>query len=497
MNRNQLFKDVAVLVFLQAIAFICFWDVLRLNFFSDDFYVIHRLTIENKFWAPGFFRPLSDLTLLFSYYTSGYSAFGYRLFNVLLHGINGFILFKTLTLVFPFRDERNSRAAFIAALLFVAYPFHTESIVWIVGRASLVANTFGILSVYFFFSRLPRNWSISLSCLAYFIGLASYESIFVIPGIIFLAVWHSRVIKAAFMVMIPYTITLVLHLAVRWYFAGVIAGNYGKDMFGESQTNYAAKFVKSFGRLFVPPIHNNVLLVVFFALAFACIAASFILVKKYKPKFLHFYMLLWLFLLVSHIIPTLFGVDTHTSDGDRLLYFPSYFLCAIVAYVLVLFGKTKQQLIIFSMLMITIGIIFIKRNNTNWIAADAAIHNVLEAVDAHKKSPIVFANMPDAIEGGFVFRNGFYEALAINKINANVHVLNYLLNQDAIRLQDTIIPVKTAEASWRLPPSLTITKGNYLVDTTMNGQPFTKAVKTVSNTVFLYWNRNKVLTLLP
>ena len=482
---------------LLAISIFCFWDVLWLNFFSDDYHVLHRLTIDKKFWAPGFFRPLSDLTLLFSYYTSGYDAFGFRLFNVIIHGFNAFILFKTLQNVFEFKDQRNTVAAFIASIIFVTYPFHTESIIWIVGRASLVANTFGILSLYFFFSKLNYNLKVFLSCLCYFIGLASYESIFVIPGIIFLALWHRQTIQHAFKWMIPFTATLVLHIIVRLIFAGVLAGNYGKDMFGEEQTNYFSKFIKSFGRLFVPPIHSNTILIIAFCSMLLLIISSFILLVRYRRKYFNFYLLLWLFLLVAHIIPTMFGVDTHTSDGDRLLYFPSYFLSAILAFLIVVSSRSARQWIILSLLLLGVNILLLKKNNNNWIKADAAMTEIFNSIKNNCCKPIYFANMPDAIEGSFVFRNGFYEALQIHNIKGNVQVLNYLKNKEAILQPDTIMAITDSNGYRRIAPAVIVTDKEFLVDSISGGRVFTKAVKRDKDGLFLYWNRNKVVNLLP
>ncbi|WP_207492777.1 hypothetical protein [Aridibaculum aurantiacum] len=497
MSKRSIVKDLGVLVLMLVASLACFWDVLWLNFFSDDYHVLYRLTIDKIFWAPGFFRPLSDLTLLFSYYTSGYDAFGFRLFNVLLHGINAFLLYKTLQHLLELKQPQKQAAAFIGAMLFVTYPFHTESITWIVGRASMVANFFGILSLYFFFSNLSYKAKIAASCACYFIGLASYESIIVIPGIIFFAAWYYTTWKKAFIAVLPYAVTLALHMVVRLTVAGVFAGNYGKDMFGENQTNYAAKFIKSFGRLFVPPLHNNLLLVVLFCLVFTVIIVSFVLVFRYRRRHLQFYILLWLFLLVAHILPTAFGIDTHTSDGDRLLYFPSYFLCAIVAFLLCITTSSKKIVVATSSLLVLANFYFLKRTNKNWVKADTAMTEVFNSIRQNASRPIYFINMPDAIEGSFVFRNGLYEALQIHNIPGDVRVINYLLYKDAMEHPQGILPVLQGDEGLRLPPAVTITLTAFKVDSLANGVPVTKQVKRDPAAAILYWNRNKVVSLLP
>ena len=498
MKRTGLIaRNIQVGLVLLATSLICFWETLPLGFFSDDYYVLHRLTIDKIFWAPGFFRPLSDLSLLFSYETYGYNAFGYRLFNVLLHTINGFLLYKTSQKLFEFKDGHGNKiAAFLASVLFVTYPFHTEPVIWIVGRASLIASTFGILSLYSFFSGLRPKVSVVLSCLCYFIGLTSYESILVIPAIIFLAVFYRKNLKQAFIAVIPYAFTLLLHVVVRLKVAGIIAGSYGKDMF-EGQTNYLARFIKSFARLFVPASHSSVLLIVSSIAVFLLILLSFYVVYKFKSKYFSFYILLWLFLLVAHIVPGMFGVDTHTSDGDRLLYFPSYFLCAILGSIICLVSKTQRQLIGLTILLLAFNIYFLKKINGNWIRADAAISDVLNSIRSNSERVIYFANMPEAIEGSFAFRNGFYEALEINKIQSKVQVLNYLRNKEAVLLPDTVHAKILSNGNYRIPPFVTVSGSAFKVDTLISGKVFTKYVKRDTAGAFLFWNKNKVVLLLP
>ncbi|MCW3107479.1 MAG: hypothetical protein JWQ09_1985 [Segetibacter sp.] len=484
---------------LICIAFICFYDVLALGFFSDDYYVLHRLTILKQFWAPGFFRPLSDISLLFNYYINGYNAFGYRLFNVILHGINAFILYKTLLKVYELEDNMKFYASFIAAILFVTYPFHSESIIWIVGRASLVGNTFGILCLYFFFSELSYSKKMALVCACYFIGLTSYESVLVVPGIIFFAVWHRKSLKDAFLFVIPLAITLIAHIIVRWFVSGVLAGRYGGDIFNEGQRNYASKFLKSFGRLFLPGLHDSQLLTVLFICVIVLIAFSFFILRRYHKKHLHFYILMWIFLLVSHILPTMFGVDSHTSDGDRLLYFPSFFLCAIVAFLICVFSKYKLTTWAVTLVLFTANLFLLKQGNKNWIKADAAMTDIFTKLKNNCcDKPVYFINIPDAIEGSFVFRNGFYEALAIHQIpSANISVVNFLLNKHAILQADTIVPKMVNPGIYSIPPFVTVNEQAFIVDSLAHGFVYSRKIKRKPNAVILFWNRTKVVSLLP
>lgn len=269
---------------LLAASFACYYEVIPLNFFSDDFYVIHRLTIQKQFWAPGFFRPLSDVAFLFNYYLNHYDAWGYHLFNILVHTVNSFLVYLFVVAFFKETSITPYRIGILASLLFVCYPFLNETVVWLVGRASLIGNFFGLLSLWIVFSKRLSVAGIFCSCLCYFVGLTSYESIIILPGIIFIGLWYKKDLRSATRLMIPFVISLVAYLVVRWYIAGVVAGAYGRDMYGEGQTNYLLKFFKSFGRLFVPGIYDNRILIVSYCIVFILLViVSYLLYKKRIP----------------------------------------------------------------------------------------------------------------------------------------------------------------------------------------------------------------------
>src|SRR5664279_1555859 len=142
--------------------------------------------------VKGFFRPLSDLTLYFNYLVGGLNPAGYYLFGILLHGINSFLLFKFCQKwKWTSNKYTQDRYAFIAATLFLCYPYHNESIVWILGRASSMASTFGILSLILLVTALPERIKILSVCVCFFIGLTSYESILVLPLMI-LVIQYTR-----------------------------------------------------------------------------------------------------------------------------------------------------------------------------------------------------------------------------------------------------------------------------------------------------------------
>jgi hypothetical protein len=103
------------------------WDHVRRTFATD--------------WGGGshmgYYRPLVIVTQAIDAALWGLDPRGFRLTNVLLHGLSGFLLFELARgfgLGLP--------AALVAGLGFVVHPMHVESVAWISGRTDVLATVF-------------------------------------------------------------------------------------------------------------------------------------------------------------------------------------------------------------------------------------------------------------------------------------------------------------------------------------------------------------------
>ncbi|MFH1529944.1 MAG: hypothetical protein ABIK09_04310 [Pseudomonadota bacterium] len=138
-----------------------FWScALALGFFLDDlhnleqalaapwgfqglargFSVFDPATIE--VWClqrepVRFLRPLFVLSLKLDHAVWGFTAFGYHLTNLLLHGLNAVMVRRLLL-----RLRVAPGHALLAACLFAAFPHHTVAVLWISGRTEVLMATF-------------------------------------------------------------------------------------------------------------------------------------------------------------------------------------------------------------------------------------------------------------------------------------------------------------------------------------------------------------------
>lgn len=101
--------------------------------------------LDTDYWLAALpsnlYRPLT----IFTYYVNysllggGKNPAGYHVFNLILHAVNGALVFA-----FVLALARRRLAALFAALLFVTHPVATEAVTNVVGRADLLAMMFAL-----------------------------------------------------------------------------------------------------------------------------------------------------------------------------------------------------------------------------------------------------------------------------------------------------------------------------------------------------------------
>jgi hypothetical protein len=515
--------SIQLLLFCLA-AYLLFFPILHKSFGGDDFSTLKRVALDRVLWIKGFFRPLSDITLFFNYLLGGFDPAGYYLFNILLHGVNSFLLFHFCR---RWRWAAEGRPgdgmsghgrsqgayAFIAALLFLTYPFHNESIVWGLGRASIVANFFGMAALLVTVSGLRPGRKIQLVCLFYFIGMLSYESIMLLPLMIFVILYGRRAQAREY---IPWGIalgaTLLIHLSMRIVISGGLMGSYGGGFFSSGWGKHFGNLPKVFGRMFLPPSDEPRLMMLLLAgLAFSLYLVVLLFLKRHRqePPVKSYLLKLSLLLAIACVVPVLSGISTRTSEGDRLLYFPSYFLCCGAAFLMVMLIRSRNLLYLLVFILVIYNVVWLEKNNRNWLRASVIAGNVLDGVarqeiDDHPQTlpghgrKIFVVNVPDELDGAFIFRQGLPEALQMKGLTiSGLVIVNVLKRDQSMALPDSIVVTRGAEGEWQIAPVVTISRAGadslvILGRNEMNGDFRMMAGK---GDVVLYWNKKNLLVL--
>ena len=186
--------------FLVLLACVTYWSSTDAPFVFDDLETIQRNRIVRfgEYFGGSYFNPalylwarsLLYVTFIFNNWLGGQNVFGYHIVNLVLHILNGLLVFaigaKILGRVIP--DHRTARMyAVLAAAFFLVHPIQTESVTYISSRSELL-STFFYLSGFLFFLILPESKIGFLAGLGIvlflLIGLGGKETVVTLPAVV-------------------------------------------------------------------------------------------------------------------------------------------------------------------------------------------------------------------------------------------------------------------------------------------------------------------------
>jgi protein O-mannosyl-transferase len=436
------------------LSFVLYFPLLGNTFAADDFGSVYRAGVKADIFGTGFFRPLSDFTLYLNYLLAGVRPFSYHATNIVFHACSACLLYLFCLTADYFTKAGRKREVFatVAALLFLTYPFHNESVAWVVGRGSIIATFFAIATMLIVVSDMQKILKFTCAGLFFFIGLLAYESIIVLPAIVIILVWkREKSLIELFKWLTLFVIVLVGHLFIRYRFSGSLAGEYGQFAFSHSVFTYAANLLKVTGRMLLPPTDHSILLIVGFSILMISFLLSRFFWRSRRPKgaVRKKELTIIMLLFIAMIIPISFSVSTRTSEGERLLYFPSVFLSMLFALMLVELGGRRLYRRLIFIALLTYNIVFVEVNNRYWRKASEITVSMIAQIKqiAATGGKVLLVNLPGEYRGAYIFRNSFEGVKLLNGINSGqVQVANYLNHGEYAALAPVITPFLSGES---------------------------------------------------
>lgn len=165
---------------------------------------LKRLSPEDVYAAafnsPLPHRPVANASFALNYFFNGYNVVGYRFVNILIHIINGYLVYflARFTLRTPalrgFREQAGAIACG-AAILWLVHPLHTQSVAYIVQRMTSLTTLFYLLAMACYSgARLSttttrRNILLTLCAVSGLLALGTKEIAATLPIFIFLYEW--------------------------------------------------------------------------------------------------------------------------------------------------------------------------------------------------------------------------------------------------------------------------------------------------------------------
>ena len=430
-------KGLVISIALAAV-FLLYFPVLGNGFLTDDYAALYRLLIQKRVLFEEMVRPLIDISFYFNYLIFGLHPGGYYVFNLCIHALSCFMVYR-VALDLPVFDDRRQRVfALTAAFLFLFYPFHNEGVVWLSGRLSSMAALFGLMALHFSLTkRWPWNVVLAVGC--WWIGLFAYESILILPGVVLLFEWIKfRDVRRGLRSFAVWAVAGLLWLGMRYVAAGALLPSYGQS--GLAGDAVWLRFVKVLGRCFLPPEENTRLMMGLFVVVLLVLALVHVVVWRLGAGGRRVLVVLEIGFLLSLLPAIAFEVSTRTSEGDRLLYFPSCLLCWLAAALLVRM-LSGWRLLICGIYLVA-SVVFIELNNQRWVFASRTAEAALSIL-RRSSGRVVLVNAPDEWEGAYIFRNNFKEGLVVNGIDTNrVRVSHVLTRLEYLRAEGPIVPVR-------------------------------------------------------
>src|SRR3989440_2785490 len=424
-------------------ALIAFSPNLNSYFLSDDFVQIGKV-LHRDFsvsWGQehgGFFRPLFIWSYLIDSRIWGARPFGYHFTNVILHGLNAFLVFKlALKLVQSFAPTASGRrgVAIAAGSLFLLHPSHTEAVTWISGRADLLATCFLLTSLlaYLGYAARARKSRLSVSLGCFVLALLAKESAICLPFLILVVSvalrGHGR--RASSQILKTFVLFLAIlagFIVVRAFFIGSIIGGYGTTQHLNFSPGWIRdRLLEASVRSVLPslpiawlsflykPLQSPIFFLIVLIAITAIAIAAFVRRRLYEAlerRIQNRFLLTLVVLFLVSLLPVIsLRLSLYETLGERFLYLPTVFACLLIAYISSLWIRNRRVALLLLIGALSFCSWSLYRTNIIWREAAKLSHNLLADLVTASADQILILNAPDNLRGVPVFHNGLPEAL--------------------------------------------------------------------------------------
>ncbi len=330
--------------------------------------------------AGGRYRPLSVVTFALEYQFFGANPTLSHFINILLYALTLVLIFFTLNQLLHFKNRYNANLlAFIAMMLFMFHPLHTEVVANIKGRDEILSTLFALLATWFIAKKSKKllrfNGLIGGICL--FLALLSKENalafLVLIPlaGLLFQGAGYKKATLQFILLLVPSLIFLIIRHRVLGGFHGGVSTELMNNPFAEATTmeRFATIFytwLLYLKLLIVPhpltydyyPYHIALMNFGNWQVWMALLLVLGVLVlgiKSFRKNRLIFFALLGFVGTFAPVSNLLFPVGTFMNE--RFLYMPSVFWSFFLAWVLY-YGFTQLKVKSFRSMFFVVAIIY-------------------------------------------------------------------------------------------------------------------------------------------
>jgi hypothetical protein len=175
--KKSVLRHIWPMLLLLLAGVVSYWNSFDAPFVFDDFATIQSNSsvqfgdqlahVPLNLWS----RTLLYVTFAANYAAGGQNVWGYHLVNLLLHLLNGLLIYFLALRIWailraspgaslarpPMPEGDAITFALLAALFFVVHPVQTESVTYISSRSELLSTFFYIVAVLLFIRKQPEK----------------------------------------------------------------------------------------------------------------------------------------------------------------------------------------------------------------------------------------------------------------------------------------------------------------------------------------------------
>ncbi len=360
----------------------CYANSLAGEFVADDLVVVAgdarirsgsalARALVTSYWGEGYgnglYRPLVTASFALNYALGRLAPWGYHLFNVLLHAVNGLLVYRLAR-----HYTGRWPLSLFTSLLFAAHPVHTEAVSYVAGRPELLATFFSLLAWAAYRGRERSRAAYPLSLLSFVAALLSKESAIVLPLILGLADlcagWRRPRLSSLLEGYAGYAAVALLYLGIRFAVLGQLGVPEGAVFFSDEPwptraLTMAQAFVRYF-ELTIWPLRLqgdydygtipraagvDLRVAVSLATVAAALATAVLLLRSRR---LEAFAILFFFVAIAPASNLL--VPTGILMAERVLYLPAAGVCLLAgAWLdrLVVLGRPRLAVVIACLLL--------------------------------------------------------------------------------------------------------------------------------------------------
>ena len=413
-----------------AVAVALYWRALGAFFVSDDFEFLSGAVSSSSWWgdhpdAVRFIRPLVSLAYVVCYRLFGLDPAPYHVAVLLIHVFNAWCVTRLAERLLPGRPRL---LALLAGVLFLVFSSHSEAVAWVAGVADPILTALALPALLAYLRALDpgssRGW-MAVSIALMLAGALAKESWVVLPPIVLvhaiLFVGPSAVPRRrAAVIAGSGLLAVAAYLALRSAVLGSVTGGYaglGSSLSSGTFVDTARAFVL---RCFIPGglralaiWEQRLDLFVWPALAVALAIAG----RGRGARVALFAAAAMLLALAPTLPLTISIVNT---ESERFTYLPTAFSCLLVVAAGHALLRRRELVAVACIPLVAWHAVVMVRNTTRLRAAGEIARGIVDSfagiVRAHagdRPQPVFLLNLPDNLGGTYVYRRGFYPAVAL------------------------------------------------------------------------------------